>query len=63
MEEELDAVLKKLKAKNCSPQSKMEDRNIQRHIFFRLCNAVYKQNTKEKWTKVCILPYSKKGYL
>ena len=24
---------------------------------------MYKQNTKEKWTKVCILPFPKKGDL
>ena len=26
-------------------------------------NTVYKQNTIEKWTKGCILPFSKKGNL
>ena len=27
------------------------------------CNAVYKQNTIERWTKDCILPFPKKGDL
>ena len=30
-------------------------------ILFVLCNAVYKQNRKEKWIKGCILPFFKKG--
>ena len=33
------------------------------NILFRLYNAVYKQNTIEKLTKVCILPFPKKGDL
>ena len=27
------------------------------------CNAVYNQNTIDKWTKGCILPFPKKGNL
>ena len=29
----------------------------------QLCNAVYRQNTLEKWTKGCIIPFPKKGDL
>ena len=32
-------------------------------ILLRHYNAVYNQNTKDRWTKECILPFSKKGDL
>ena len=32
-------------------------------ILLRLCNTGYKQNTIEKWAKIFILPFSKKGDL
>ena len=32
-------------------------------ILLPLCNAIYKQNSIEKWTKTCFLPFSKKGDL
>ena len=32
-------------------------------ILFRRCNAVYNQNTIDRWTKGCIFPFSKKGDL
>ena len=34
-----------------------------RNILLQLCNAVYKQNTIEKWAKNCIFPFPKKGDL
>ena len=36
----------------------MEDQTIRRH-----CNAVYNQNTIDRWMKRCILPFPKKGDL
>ena len=36
----------------------MEDQRIRRH-----CNAVYNQNTIDRWTKGCILPFPKKSDL
>ena len=35
----------------------------QRYILLRHCNAVYNQNTIDRWMKVCILPFPKKGDL
>ena len=32
-------------------------------ILLRYCNAVYNQNTIDRWTKGCILPFPKKGDL
>ena len=32
-------------------------------LLFRFCNAVYKTNTIEQWTKGCILPFPKKSDL
>ena len=32
-------------------------------LLFPLCNAVYKRNTIERWTKGCILPFPTKGEL
>ena len=39
----------------------MEDQRIRRHILPRHCNAVYNQNTKDCWTRRCIVPFLKKG--
>ena len=33
------------------------------NIVLQLGNIIYKQNTMEKWTKSCILPFYKKRYL
>ena len=51
--EELNSVLRKIR--NRKPAGVDE---IPRH-----CNAVYNQNTIDRWTKGCILPFPKKGYL
>ena len=32
-------------------------------ILLRHCNALYNQNTIDRWTKDCILPFPKKGDL
>ena len=32
-------------------------------LLFRFCNTVYKQNTKERWTKNCLFFFSQKGDL
>ena len=37
----------------------MEDKEIQ----FQYCNDIYNQNTIDRWTKGCILPFLKKGDL
>ena len=33
------------------------------NLILQLCNAMYKENTIEKWTKSCILPFPIKGNL
>ena len=37
--------------------------NHRNDILLRHCNAVYNQNTIDRWTKGCILPFPKKGDL
>ena len=67
MEVEFDVVLKKIKSRKAvgldeiSPEiwktRKFDD------ILLRFYNAVYKQDTTEKWTKSCIHYFPKKGVL
>ena len=66
-QEELDVVLTKIKNRKAAsldeipPEewktSKCDD------ILFRYCNTIYKQNTRDRWTKGCILSFPKKGDL
>ena len=67
MEEGLDAVLKKMKDWKAVgfeeiPIKVYKTRKFN-NIFLKLCNEVYKQNTIEKWTKGCHLPFLNKGDL
>ena len=59
-EEQFDAVLNKIKNRKAAGLNKMpsevwKTRKFD-YILLWLCNAVYKQNTIEKWMKGCILP-------
>jgi len=65
--EELNEVLKKLKSRKAAgldeiPPEVWKTRKFN-DILLRLCNAVYRQNRIDKWTKGCILPFPKKGDL
>ena len=42
---------------NYGRQGKIDD------LLLQYCNAVYNQNTVKRWTKGCILLFSKKGDL
>ena len=53
-QEELDSVLRKIKNRKAAG---LDD------ILLRHCNAVYDQNTIDRWMKGCILPFPKKGDL
>ena len=61
--EKLDAVWKKIKNKKAASLDEIHPEVWKtkkfNEIFFRLCNAVYKQNTTEKWTKIFILLFLK----
>ena len=65
MQEELDSVLRKIRNRKSSrawwntPRS-MEAREFD-DLLLRHCNAVYNQNLTDRWTKVCNLPFPKKG--
>ena len=63
-EEKLDTVQKKLKVEKLQVLMNYPLKyGRQQNILLWLCNAVYKQNTIEKWTKRCILLVSKNGDL
>ena len=61
MEEELDAVMKKLRKAAGLDKIPTEIWKTKKfdNILLRSCNAVYKENTIEKWMKDCILPFPK----
>ena len=66
-QEELDLVLRKIKNRKAArlgeiPPEVWKTRQID-DILLRHCNAVYNQNTIDRWTKGCILSFPKKGYL
>ena len=67
MQEELDAVLRKIKNRKAAglneiPPEIWKTRQFD-DILLRHCNAVYNQNTIDRWTKGCIHPFSKKRHL
>ena len=59
-QEESDSVLRKTKNRKAAGFDEIppEDQGIRCN-----CNAVYNQNTIDRWTKRCILPFSQKGDL
>ena len=66
-QEELDSVLRKIKIRKGArldeiPPEVWRTRQFD-DILLRHCNAVYNQNTIDRWIKGCILPFSKKGDL
>ena len=67
MQEELDTVLRKIKNRKAAGLDKItpEVWKIRQFddILPRHCIAVYNQNTIDRWTKGCILPFPKKGDL
>ena len=66
-QEELDSVLRKIKNRKAAgldeiPPEVWKTRQFN-DILLRHCNAVYNQNTIDRWMKGCILPFPKKGDL
>ena len=66
-QEELDSVLGKIKNRKAAgldeiPPEVWNTRQFD-DILLRHCNAVYNQNTIDRWMKGCILPFPKKGDL
>ena len=66
-QEELDSVLRKIRNKKRSradeiPPEVWKTREFD-DILLRHCNAVYNQNTIDRWTQGCIHPIPKKGKL
>ena len=66
-QEELDVVLAKIKKRKAADLDKIHPevwKTRKFHVLlFRYCNAVYNQNTIERWTKSCVLPSHKIGDL
>ena len=65
--EELNSVLRKIKNRKAAglyeiPPEVWKTRQFN-DILLRQCNAVYNQNTIDRWMKGCILPFPKKGDL
>ena len=66
-QEELDSVLRKIKNRKAAgldeiPPEVWKTRQFD-DILLQQCNAVYNQNTIDRWMKGCILPFPKKGDL
>ena len=64
MQEELDTVLRKIKNRKTAgldeiPPEVWKTREFN-FMLLQYCNAVYNQNTIDRWTKGCILPFPKK---
>ena len=64
-QEELDLVLRKNKNRKAAglheiPPEVWKTRKFD-DILLQYCNAVYNQNTIDRWKKGCILPFPKKG--
>ena len=64
-QEELDSVLRKIKNRKAAgldemPPEVWKTRQFD-DILLRHCNAVYNQNTIDRWAKGCILPFPKKS--
>ena len=67
MLEELDSVLRKIQNRKAEgldeiPPELWKTTEFD-YILFRHLNAVYNQNTIDRWTKGCILPFFRKGDL
>ena len=63
--QELDVVLTKIKNRKAAgldeiPPEVWKTRKFD-YSLLRYCNTVFSQNTIERWTKACILPFPKKG--
>ena len=67
MEEELNSVLRKIKNRKAAGLDEIPPEVWKTgefdDILLRHCNAVYNQNTINRWTKGCIHPFPKKGDL
>ena len=66
-QEELDSVLRKITKRKAAgldeiPPEVWKTRQFD-DILLRHCNAVYNQNSIDRWMKGCILPFPKKGDL
>ena len=66
-EEELNVLLKKIRSRKIEdldeiPPEVWKTRKLD-DLVLRFCNAIYKQNIMEKWTKGCILPLFMKSDL
>ena len=66
-QEELDSVLRKIKNRKVAgldeiPPEVWKTRDFNDILLWH-CNAVYNQNTIDRWTKRCILPFPKQGDL
>ena len=64
-QEELDSVLRKIENRKAAglneiPSEVWKTREFD-NILLRHCYAVYNQNAIDRWTKVSILPFPKKG--
>ena len=63
--EELDSVLRKIKNRKAARLDEIHPEVWKTkqfdNILLRQCNAVYNQNTIERWMMGCILPFPKKG--
>ena len=64
MQEELDSVLRKMKTRKAAGldeiPSEIWKTRPSDNILLWHCNAVYNQNTIDRWTKGCIFPFLKK---
>ena len=65
--EELDSVLRRIKNRKAAgldeiPPEVWKTRQFDNILLWQ-CNAVYSQNSIERWMKGCILPFPKKGDL
>ena len=67
IQEELDSVLRKIKNRKAARLDEIPPEVWKTgefdEILLQHCNAVYNQNTIDRWTKECILPFPKKGDL
>ena len=63
IEKELDEVLKKIKSRNVAGLDEIPTELLIQWYLTLLSNTVNKQSTIEKWVKLCILLFPKKGDL
>ena len=64
MQDELDVPLTKIENRKVAGLDEISPEVLKTRKFddllLRYCNTVYNQNTKDRWTKGCILPFTKK---